>query len=149
MRACATILFGVPALLLANPVFAQPPTTPAALWHDRGDAAALDLVGGPGGSAHEPGVDFRFIKESRSGTSPKFDVEDEHGVTWKVKLGEEARSESAATRLIWAAGYLVDETYYRPQIQVRGLEHLVRGRQFVSGSDTVSGARTSCSSPRT
>ena len=60
-----------------------------------------------------PASSLRFIEESDSGTSPKFEVEDEHGVRWKVKLGEEAKSETAATRLLWAAGYVVDEDYYR------------------------------------
>ena len=53
--------------------------------------------------------DFTFIQESLSGTSPNFEVEDERGVRWKVKLGVEARSEVAAARLLWAAGYSVDE----------------------------------------
>ncbi len=111
------------------------------IWHDRGDAAALDLVGGPGGRAHEPGEQLRFIEESDSGTSPKFEVEDEHGVRWKVKLGEEARSETAATRLLWAAGYVVDEDYYRPGIRVLGLPRLARGQEFVTGGGIVTGAR--------
>ena len=44
-------------------------------------------------------------------TSPKFDVEDDQHVQWRVKLGEEPQSETAATRLLWAAGYFVDEDY--------------------------------------
>ena len=111
------------------------------IWHDRGDIAALDLVGGPGGKDREPGVDFTFLKESDGGTSPKFDVQDEHGTRWKVKVGEEAKSETAATRLLWAAGYLVDEDYYRPRIHVRGLPRLARGQEFVSAGDIVNGVR--------
>ena len=89
------------ALCLSPPVLAQQGSRPAAVvWHDRGDAAELDLIGGPGGKAHEPGNVLKFIEESDGGTSPKFEVEDEHGVRWKVKLGEEAKSETAATRLL-------------------------------------------------
>ena len=84
---------------------------------------------------------FTFIEESSSGTSPKFEVEDEHGITWKVKLGEEAKSETAATRLLWAAGYLVDEVYYRSQHPGVRIPRLDRGREFVSDGDIVSGAR--------
>jgi hypothetical protein len=113
----------------------------AVIWQDRGDAAQLDVVGGPGGSAHEPGHVLRFIEESETGTSPKFEVEDEHGVRWKVKLGEEARSETAATRLLWAAGYVVDEDYYRPGIRVVGLPRLARGQEFVTDEGIVTGAR--------
>jgi hypothetical protein len=127
--------------LAAAPAFAQDARSTAVIWHDRGDAAALDLTTGPGGKDREPGIDFTFVKESTGGTSPKFDVVDEHGIKWKVKLGEEARSESAASRLLWAAGYTVDEDYYRPEIHVRGLARLARGREFVTDGDTVTGAR--------
>jgi hypothetical protein len=129
------------ALCLAIATSAQQPGRAAVIWHDRGDAAALDLVGGPGGRAHEPGEQLRFIEESDGGTSPKFEVEDEHGVRWKVKLGEEARSETAATRLLWAAGYVVDEDYYRPGIRVVGLPRLARGQEFVTDEGVVTGAR--------
>ena len=129
------------ALCLAVPTFAQPAKSTAVIWHDRGDAASLDLVGGPGGKAHEPGSVLTFIEESDSGTSPKFEVEDEHGVRWKVKLGEEAKSETAATRLLWAAGYVVDEDYYRPGIRVVGLPRLARGQEFVTDEGLVRGAR--------
>ena len=129
------------ALCLAVPTFAQPAKSTAVIWHDRGDAASLDLVGGPGGKAHEPGSVLTFIEESDSGTSPKFEVEDEHGVRWKVKLGEEAKSETAATRLLWAAGYVVDEDYYRAGIRVVGLPRLARGQEFVTDEGLVRGAR--------
>ena len=129
------------ALFLALPAFAQPAGTNAALWDDRGDAAALDLLNGPGGKEHQPGTSFKFIEESKSGTAPKFIVEDENGAKWKVKLGPEVKSEIAATRLVWAAGYFVDEDYYRPQIQVQGMKRLSRGREYVSGEGLVREAR--------
>jgi hypothetical protein len=125
---------------LVLPAFAQQAERTAVIWEDRGDLSALDLIGGPGGKAHEPGNEFTFLEESHSGTSPKFDVRDEHGIRWRVKLGEEVKSETAATRLLWAAGYLVDEIYYRPHILVQGLPRLDRGREFVSG-DTVTDVR--------
>lgn len=128
-------------LLLATPALAQNLSSEAVIWQDRGDVAALDLLSGPGGTDREPGTEFTFSKESTSGTSPKFDVRDERGVTWKVKLGEEAKTETAAARLLWAAGYLVDEDYYRANMRVTGLTRLARGRQFVINGDTVTGAR--------
>src|SRR4029450_8540812 len=140
MRVPESALFFIPALLLTMPVCVREHGGAGASWQDRGDVAALDLAGGPGGKDHEPGNAFRFIEESSGGTSPKFEVLDEHGIRWKVKLGEEAKSETAATRLLWAAGYLVDEVYYRAQIHVQGLKHLDRGREFVSGN-TVTGVR--------
>jgi hypothetical protein len=129
------------ALFLALPAFAQQTGTTAALWRDRGDVAALDLLHGPGGIEHQPGTNFKFIEESKSGTSPKFDVEDENGTKWKVKLGPEVKSETAATRLVWAAGYFADEDYYRPQIRVQGMKPLSRGREYVSDDGLVREAR--------
>jgi hypothetical protein len=136
-RVVATLL----AICLSPPVLAQQAGRTAVIWHDRGAIAALDLVGGPGGKDRGPGHLLRFIAESPDGTSPKFEVEDEHGIKWKVKLGEEAKSETAATRLLWAAGYVVDEDYYRPEIGVLGLTQLGRGQEFVSPGGMVTGAR--------
>jgi hypothetical protein len=128
-------------LFLALPAFAQQAGTAVALWRDRGDISALNLMGGPGGLDRQPGINFTFIKETTGGTSPKFEVKDENGTQWKVKLGHEAKSETAATRLVWAAGYLADEDYYRPQIRVLGMKRLSRGREYLSGDGMVREAR--------
>jgi hypothetical protein len=125
------------ALFLPVSSFAQQLEARDLLWQDRGNISELDLIGGPGGSAHQPGARFKFIKESANGTAPKFEVEDENGVKWKVKLGPEVKAETAATRLVWAAGYFVDEDYYRPEIQVDGLKRLKRGQEFVRGNTVV------------
>jgi len=129
------------ALFLALPAFAQQAGTTAALWSDRGDPAVLNILNGPGGKEHQPGTSFTFIEETKGGTSPNYLVEDENGVTWKVKLGREAKSETAATRLVWAAGYNADEDYYRPQIQVQGMKPLSRGQEYVSKGGIVREAR--------
>jgi len=141
MQPHRNVLSALAVLLLTTPTGAQEAARPAVVWYDRGDAAALNLLTGPGGRDREPGTDFRFIRESVSGTSPKFEVEDENGVTWKAKLGEEGPGETAAARLLWAAGYVVDEAYYRPQIRVRGIKALKRGQQFVSADGLVAGVR--------
>jgi hypothetical protein len=98
-------------------------------------------MNGAGGEESQPGTSFKFIKESESGTSPKFIVEDEKGVRWKVKLGPEVKSETAATRLVWAAGYFVDLDYYLPEIRVQGMKKLSRGKEYISGGDLVREAR--------
>jgi hypothetical protein len=128
-------------LVLALPVFAQQAGTAAVLWRDWGGVAALNLLDGPGGKTRAPGTDFKFIEESKTGTAPKFDVEDENGARWKVKLGPEAKPETAATRLVWAAGYFTDEDYYRPQIRVQGMIPLSRGKQYISDGGLVREAR--------
>jgi len=141
VRAGRRVIVAMLLLGVAAPLSGRQSGGGSVIWQDRGDAAALDLLSGSGGKDHEPGTSLRFLEESRDGTSPKFEVEDERGTKWKVKLGEEARSETAATRLLWAAGYLVDENYYRPQIHVAGLPRLARGQEFVSADGIVSGAR--------
>ena len=101
---------------------------PPVLWRDPGDIASLDLVNGAGGAAHAPDAksDYTFVKEDMNGTSPKFYARDANGVEWLVKLGVEAKPETAATRFVWAMGYFTDEDYYLPEIHVTGLQKLHR-----------------------
>jgi hypothetical protein len=116
---------------------------PAVIWRDAGDVASLDLLYGAGGKEHAPDPDgkYTFIEEDMKGTSAKFDVIDDKGVRWRVKLGQEPQSETAATRLLWAAGYFVDEDYYLPELKVTGMPSLNRGGNFVSADGTVHKAR--------
>jgi hypothetical protein len=77
-----------------------------------------------------------FEKEDMKGTSPKFDVRDQDGEKWKVKLGVEARPETVATRLLWAIGYFTEEDYFVPDLQVADLpRHLRRGRQLIKHNE--------------
>jgi len=94
----------VSAIVVCIPARAYQTPATGALWQDRGDAASLNLLYGPGGKAHQPTGKFTFVKEDKEGTAAKFEVVDEQGVRWKAKLGDEAQSETAATRLVWAAG---------------------------------------------
>jgi hypothetical protein len=113
----------------------------AALWRDRGDVASLNLLYGAGGKEHQPAGKFTFVQEDKQGTAPKFEVVDEQGVTWKVKLGEETKSETAASRLLWAAGYFTDEDYYLSELTVEKMAKLSRGRELVSADGVIHGAR--------
>ena len=110
------------------------------LWRQPTDIRTRNLALGPGGRSLQPHGPFRFIEEDRDGSSPKFVIEDRKGVRWKVKLGDEAKPETAATRLLWAVGYFADVTYYHPRLHVTGLPKLRRGKEFVSGN-VVNGAR--------
>ena len=142
MRVFKNIASNILVLFLALPALARPIGTPLGeLWQDRGNVSALNLIEGPGAKNHRPGLIFKFIKESKEGTSPKFDIKDENGVKWKVKLGHEAKSETAATRLVWAAGYIVDEDYYLPKICVQDIKPLSRGQKYVTEDGCVQGAR--------
>jgi hypothetical protein len=115
---------------------------PAVLWRDPGDISSLNLTYGAGGRAHapDPKGTYTFVREDRDGTNPKFDVKDDAGMPWRVKLGEESQTETAATRLLWAAGYFVDEDYYLPEVTITGLPPLHRGQAFVSPGGKVHGA---------
>ena len=113
----------------------------AVLWRDPVDIASRDLFYGPGGKAHEPRGTFTFDKEDMDGTNPKFDVVDQDGVKWRVKLGPEARPETVASRLVWAAGYFANEDYFMPVLHVQNMQHLRRGRSLVSRDGTVHDVR--------
>jgi hypothetical protein len=116
---------------------------PGIIWRDPGDVASLNLLYGAGGKEHAPNPNgkYTFVKEDTEGTSPKFDIEDAQGTRWKVKLGLEPQSETAATRLLWAAGYFVDEDYYLADLKVTSMPKLHRGGKFVAADGTVRGAR--------
>jgi hypothetical protein len=117
---------------------------PVVIWHETVDVPQLNLIYGAGGKedAPKPGAKYKFRKEDENGTSPKFDVEDDAGVHWRVKLGPEPRAETAATRLLFAAGYFVDEDYYIEELPVDGLPKLHRGGEsFVTDGGVVHGAR--------
>jgi hypothetical protein len=119
------------------------PRLKAVIWHPTIDVNQLDLFYGVGGKedAPRPDAKYKFEKEDMNGTSPKFDVEDDQGVKWRVKLGQEPRAETAATRLLFAAGYFVDEDYYVDELHVEGLPPLKRGQSFVTSDGIVHGAR--------
>jgi len=113
---------------------------PGVLWRDPGDIASRNLLYGPGGRERAPAGKFKFVEEGKEGATPKFDVVDEQGVRWRVKVGPEARAETAATRLLWAVGYFADEDYYVPELRVEGMQKLSRGQKFVSAGGIVRGA---------
>ena len=85
---------------------------PAKIWEDRGPIEQLDLFWASGSAERAPAGPFTFVNEDMGGTNPKANVRDVKGVLWGVKWDEEAQSEVAASRLAWAMGLRVDETYY-------------------------------------
>lgn len=111
------------------------------LWEDRGDISRLDLTYGPGSKELAPQPPFKFLKEDKDGASPKFKVEDARGVEWSVKLGPEAQSETVSTRIVWAAGYYAEETYYMPRLKVENLPRLSRGNEYIEAGGIARGVR--------
>src|SRR5688572_26575066 len=117
-------------------------TVPGAImWRDPGDVASRDLRYGPGAPSLAPVAPFTFVKEDKSGESPKFEVRDARGVRWTVKLGEEAQAETVATRLVWAVGYFAEEAYYYDRVRIRRLPKLCRGMDYVGARGTITSAR--------
>ena len=143
----STLLFAF-SLLIFEDVFTQSkrdrtskdPATRALLWQNPGNIAGRDLLYGPGSPEMAPVGPFTFVKEDKSGESPKFEVRDGRGDSWTIKLGPEAQSETVSTRLVWAVGYFAEEAYYFDEVRVNNLPRLSRGRDYVVG-DTVRGAR--------
>ena len=119
----------------------QPRRIPAFMWRDPGKIESKNLLYGPGSPARAPAPPFRFLKEDKDGESPKFKVKDSRNVEWSVKLGPEAQTETVATRLLWAVGYFAEEAYYFDRVNIRELQRLSRGMEYVEGSGTVRGAR--------
>ena len=116
-----------------NPVDAARLHNPV-LWHDPGAISSLNLYDGQGGKEGQPGAPFKFESEDMHGTNPKFDVRDASGTKWRVKLGDEARPEVVASRLLWATGYFVNDDYVIASARVDGL-HLQRGEKLVKDGE--------------
>ena len=114
----------------------------AVLWRDPVDIASRNLYYGSGGEKNEPHAPYTFVEEDTNGTNPKFVITDRDGVKWTIKLGMEARPETAATRLVWAAGYFTNDDYYLADLQVANLPaHLKRGANLVAPDGTMHDAR--------
>ena len=115
---------------------------PGNLWREPADIASRDVFYGEGGKSGQPSPPFRFDKEDLKGSNPKFTVIDQNGVKWKVKLGQEARPETAASRLVWSVGYYTDEYYLLRDLKVEGLPaHLKRGRKLIGADGTIAVGR--------
>ena len=94
------------------------------LWEEPRDIEQRDLFYGHGGqqAAPDPAGKFTFIRRSTSGTQKKIIVKDDRGREWTVKFGPEAKPETAASRIVWAAGYQVDQDYFVEQARIQGYE---------------------------
>jgi hypothetical protein len=101
------------------------------LWQEPSDIATRDLYWGHGGKEMQP--DLRrvtLIKKETGGYSTKYRVKDASGHEWVAKLGKEAQSETAATRLMWAVGYFSDVDYLIPSVRIEGLKKTFTNVRF-------------------
>ena len=83
-----------------------------------------------------PKAPYKFVKEDVSGTNPKIKVTDANGKKWNVKFAEEVHSEVACSRIVWALGYFVEESYYFPSVKVDGVTGLGRAKKYVQSDGT-------------
>lgn len=111
------------------------------LWRDPGEVERLDFRGGPGGREREPCPPFRFVEEHATGSNPCMTVRDSRGLRWRVKWGDEVKSETFAVRLAWAVGYHAEAAYYVPAGHIEGAANLGRARSCVADDMSFSDAR--------
>jgi hypothetical protein len=98
-----------------------PADASAVLWREPANISSEDLFLGPGGEAMKPDLsNVTFIKEDVQGYSVKYHVRDGAGRKWFVKVGNEARPETAAVRLLWAVGYVTEINYLAPCVHIKG-----------------------------
>jgi hypothetical protein len=91
------------------------------LWKEPTDIATRDLMAGPGGEALKPDLSrvvFNGSDPDSTGYSVKWNVLDGAGTKWVVKIGNEARPETASVRLAWAVGYVTEINYLVPCIVI-------------------------------
>jgi hypothetical protein len=76
---------------------------------------------GAGGEAMKPDIsNITFLKDEVGGYSAGFRVRDGAGNIWVAKLGKEAQPETAASRFVWAAGYVSEIHYLFPCVHIKG-----------------------------
>jgi len=137
--ACALLVIAHPYGSAETPAAANPDSL---LWREPGDITARNLLYGAGGAQDQPHGTMMFIDEDHAGTNPKFYVRDKDGTKWTAKMGVEARPETAAAHLLWAAGYYTDEDYFVPRLTVEGLpSHLQRGQNLIASNGTIENVR--------
>jgi hypothetical protein len=119
-----------------------------AIWRDPGDVARLDVVNGPGGPGGAPVAPFRFVEEHTTGSQPCISVKDARHRLWRVKWGNEVRSENAAVRLAWACGYFAETTYFIARGTISGATELQRARECIDNDCSFIDARFELEDPK-
>jgi hypothetical protein len=107
------------------------------LWAAPNNISSLDLYLGPGGEEIKPDLrKITYLEKSKGGTQTKYRVRDASGREWVAKLGEEAQAETAAVRLMWAAGYATEINYLIPRLNIVG-KGIFRNVRLEARPDTV------------
>ena len=117
------------------------------LWRDPGAVESLDVGSGPGGADFRPAGPFSFIEEQRGGSQPCVSVLDTRGRRWRVKWGEEVRSETFAVRLVWACGYFAETTHFIAEGRITGATNLQRAGSCIDAQCRFVDARFELDDP--
>lgn len=118
------------------------------LWRDPGRVENLDFSVGPGGPHGDPKPPFTFIKEDLKGAYPKVIVHDARGRKWQVKFGREVHSEPFASRVAWAAGYLIEPNYFVPSGKILNVQQLGRAAKHITQGGEFENARFQLRDPK-
>jgi hypothetical protein len=103
----------------------------AVLWRDPGNTGERNLLVGQGGEAGRPDLSHvTLIQKEKGGYSTKYRVRDASGNEWVAKVGKEAQSETAASRLMWGVGYFTDTNYLVPSVQIDGIKKSLTNVRF-------------------
>jgi hypothetical protein len=96
-------------------------TGPAVLWRAPSDIESRNLLTGAGGEEMKPNLSrVMFVSVKEGGWSTKYVVRDASGNEWVAKLSKEAQPETAANRLVWAAGYETEIVHLVPELEIVG-----------------------------
>jgi hypothetical protein len=117
------------------------------LWRDPGAVQTLDLQLGPGGADFIPQPPFTFTEEHFGGSQPCVSVNDARGRTWRVKWGDEVRSETFAVRLVWACGYYTEVTHFLPSGTIESARDLQRASACIDEQHRFVDARFELDDP--
>ena len=101
------------------------------IWREPPPVENLDPIHGPGGPDGAPFPPFVFLQEHFTGSQPCVSVRDGRGRVWRVKWGDEVRSETFAVRFAWSCGYFAEVTYFVPAGTIRGATELRRVRPMI------------------
>lgn len=107
------------------------------LWQEPTDLEKRDLFYGIGGRQGAPNPTDKFLFKGRDphGMSEKIFVEDQRDRRWTAKFGLEARPETVATRIVWAAGFHVDQDYFLRRAWIEGRNFEARDVRFERDDD--------------
>jgi len=124
------VTLGACAVQKAQSTVVGPPSRDlmAQFWVEPG--RNRDLYWGPWGerNAPRPDVLYKLDGIDSGGFSRKWDVKDESGREWSVKMGPEAQSEVTTSRILWGVGYHQPPNYYLEKWKVDN------GKQVANGS---------------